>query len=282
MSTEIIPLAPFELRAKDLLKQAEALTVNEQADITKANALFKECQEALRDIKAEKDKMIAPVEDKIKQIKVLADVVGLPIRDAKALIESKALAYKMELERVRQEEAEKERQRLEALRLEQEAKEQARLAEEKRIRDEEEKRLAEIRKAQAAEQAKLDAEKDELRKKEREIEQKRLDEEAAIAAKKVEIERQQRENEAERVRLAEEKAEAERKKDAEIQAKALAAEAAETKLRGETTYWTFEVVDVTLLNPFFMKPDEAKINEEIKNGTREIPGLKIYSYTKMK
>jgi hypothetical protein len=282
MSAEIVPLAPFELRAKDLLKQAESLTINEQADIAKANALFKQCQETLKEIKDEKEQMIAPVEDRIKQIKVLADMVGFPIREAKTLIEAKALAYKAEIERLRQEEAEAERKRLEALRLEQEAKEQARLAEEKRIRDEEEARLADIRAAQEIERAKLETEQNELRKKEREIEQRRLDEEAELAAKKIEIERQQRENEAERVRLAEQKAEEERKKDAEIQAKALATEAAETKLRGETTYWTFEVMDVTKLNPFFLKPDEAKINEEIKNGTREIAGLRIYSYTKMK
>lgn len=282
MSTEIIPLAPFELRANDLLKQAEALTVTDSTDITKANALFKECQETLRDIKNEKEKLIAPVEDRIKQIKALAETVGLPIKDAKALIESKALAYKAEIERIRQEEAEKERKRLETIRLEQEAKEAARLAEEKRIRDAEEARLADLRRAQEVERAALEAEQNELKKKERAIEQKRLDEEAAIEAQKIEIERQKRENEATRLRLAEEKAEADRKRDAEIEAKALEAQAADAKLRGETTYWTFEVTDVTLLNPFFLKPDEAKINEEIKSGTRHIPGLRIYSYQKMK
>lgn len=282
MNNQITQLSPFEVRATDLNKRATSLKISDQTDIATANSLFKECQETLREVKAKRDEMLAPLEDAVDQIKRLADGVALPIKEAKALIEKKCLDYKAEIERVRREEAEKERKRLEEARLKREAEERARAEEERKKRAAEEARLAEIKRQQDEERRKLEAEQDELRRKEREIEQKRLDEEAKLEKERVEIERQKRENEAEKKRLEEAKLEEERRKDAEIQAKTIEEEAAATKLRGETTYWTYEVVNIEELNPYYLCPDDAKIKAAIKDGDRHIPGLRIYSYTKMK
>jgi hypothetical protein len=48
------------------------------------------------------------------------------------------------------------------------------------------------------------------------------------------------------------------------------------KLKGTTKTWTFEYIDASLIPRDFLMPDEVKINQGIRAGIREIPGIKIY------
>lgn len=279
---EIIELSPFEIRANDLRAKADELEVTSADGITKANALFKQCQETLREIKDKKKDLLAPFEQALEKITGLADMVAMPIKEAKTVIEEKALAYKAELERLRVQAAEIERKRLEEVRLVQEAERKRVEAEEKVKREAEEARLLAIRQEQEDERAKLAVEADALKRKEMEIKQKQIDEAAALERERVAVERQKRENDAERERLeAEKKAEAVRQ-EAEKLRVAAEKEAEATKVRGLTSYWKYEVVDVALLDPFYMMPDPTKINAAIKDGARAIEGLRIYEDKKMK
>lgn len=283
MTQDMTLLSPYEIKAGELKQKAEALVVDSPEAIKVANALFKECQETLRDIRAKRDEIVKPVEAQIDEIKNLAKATSLPVEEAKTMIEEKALAWKAEQERLRQEEAEKERKRFEEIRLKQEAEARERALKEKAEREAEEARLAKIRAEQEEERRKLEAEKDEARKKEREIEQKRLDEERKLEEERVRIAQEKRKNEEEKQRLEEEKARMAEEKRIEaerVEREKKDAEAA--KLRGLTSYWKFEVVDEAALDRKYMMPNSAKINEDIKAGVRVIPGLRIYEEQKMK
>lgn len=89
------------------------------------------------------------------------------------------------------------------------------------------------------------------------------------------------------------KAEQERKdkEQAELDKKALESGQSETKVevvndiktqRGDVStttvkkVWTYEVEDENLLPREYMKPDETKISKAVREGVREIKGVKIY------
>lgn len=48
------------------------------------------------------------------------------------------------------------------------------------------------------------------------------------------------------------------------------------KLKGLTTYWKHEVVDVNLVPKEYLMVDTAKVTAAVKGGCREIPGIRIY------
>lgn len=48
------------------------------------------------------------------------------------------------------------------------------------------------------------------------------------------------------------------------------------KVKGITKRWTYEILDESQIPREFCSPDSKKINEAIKGGVREVPGLKIF------
>jgi len=257
MTTEIVQLSPYEIKANNLRERAESLVVSDAVGIGSANALFKECQETLADIRRIKDAILEPHEAMIEAVKGLAKNVSTPIDEAKTRINAKVATFKAEQERILREAEEAERKRqAEELRKQEEAA-RARLAAERELQEAEAARLAEIAKKQGEEAQRLEAER-------------------------LALERQKREQEAEKAHLEAERIEEARRVAAEAELAKQEKEAERTKARGLTTFWKYRVVDIRLLDKMFMMPDPTRINEEIRSGTREIPGLEIYAESKMK
>jgi hypothetical protein len=48
------------------------------------------------------------------------------------------------------------------------------------------------------------------------------------------------------------------------------------KVKGLTSVWKYEIIDVSLLPAEYLMPDTAKITAVVKAGIREIPGVRIY------
>lgn len=121
-----------------------------------------------------------------------------------------------------------------------------RLAEVKREQDAEAIRLEEIRKTQDAETIRLAEEAQKIKNQARELEQE-----------KVQIESQKLENNAIR----------------NIENQIVIAP---PKTKGTRTMWKMEIVDTTLVPREYCDPNEVRIREAIKNGAREIAGVRIY------
>ncbi len=54
---------------------------------------------------------------------------------------------------------------------------------------------------------------------------------------------------------------------------------AATHVKGTTKRWTFEVTDPELVPRQYLHPDASKIQEAVKTGTRDIPGIRIFQTT---
>ena len=48
------------------------------------------------------------------------------------------------------------------------------------------------------------------------------------------------------------------------------------KVKGLTSVWKYEIVDISKLPAEYMIPDTAKLTAVVKAGIREIPGCRIY------
>ena len=53
-------------------------------------------------------------------------------------------------------------------------------------------------------------------------------------------------------------------------------------VKGMTTTWNFEILDPYKVPREFCKPDETLIRQSIKDGAREIPGVRIFEETKIR
>ena len=54
------------------------------------------------------------------------------------------------------------------------------------------------------------------------------------------------------------------------------------KVKGMTTVWKYEIIDVNLIPREYMTPDLGKINAAVKGGAREIQGLKIFEESQIR
>lgn len=118
------------------------------------------------------------------------------------------------------------------------------------IRKAEAARLAEIAKTQSAERAKLEADKIKHEQEMRNLDKKQAEADAIIDA------------------------DALRKKQAEVDKAA-----AKNKTLGGRTTWDYEVIDGNKVPRLFLTIDEKEVRAAIKDGEREIPGLKIFQKT---
>lgn len=211
-------------------------------DLLLANDLLKECTSLEKTVEAERKKITDPLNTIISQFIEKAKAIIAPASEAKALVKEKILAYNREQDRIKQEELAKIAKQEEEARLAREAEENARKAEEERIRKEEEEKL------------------------------KNASEEEA---KKIEDDRIAREFEAEKQAKIAEQKKLEEKQNAELQRSAVEANAG-VKPKGLRKVTKFEIVDATKVPRAFCSPDEAKIRESVKNGVTVIEGVRIW------
>ena len=221
-----------------------------------------------------RDSTVRPYNDFVKQVNAKAKEYSIPINTAKEKIVNKIKEYQLALQK---EEERKGRvitdtiQRLIAAKTVEdveyifstkefadgaieivytrrkiEIEEDIRLAEVKRQQDIESARLAEIKKTQDAEAVRIEEEAQALLQKQRDID-----------AEKQKVEAQK----------AEEKAIANLSNEIVLP---------KARVKGTRTVWKMEVENADLLPREFMIPDESKIKEAVKNGTRSIAGVRIY------
>lgn len=276
MKKEIIEFNPFRAKGLEIKNKATGLQIKNPENLQEANLIFKDCQSVLKEIEIGRKSLIAPMRDAVSQINDLAKKVAIPTEEAKLQLKEKILKYNQEQEKIRFEKAEKERKRLETIRLKEEADRKKREDEERIKREKEEARLEAIRVKQAKAQAKIDEEKNENKRKEAEIEQKRIDAQSKIEKDKLEIARKKRELEEDKKRLEEVKKENKRKELEKKQQEKREQEEKDNKVKGLRILFKYEIIDENLVPKSFCSPDSKKINEAIKNGVREIEGIKIF------
>lgn len=242
------PLAELSLQ---LLEKAEKMVIENPDDLLQATTLKKEITTQEKAIDEKKSSILAPAKEFVNAVNGYAKELLQPLDQAKQIVSSRVLEYdkiqqekrRLEQERIRKEQEETERKnREEAQRLENE-------------RIENEKK-----------QKELLAKANELSEEEKRLEQKKI----AIEKEKLRLQAEEQEKEAKRKR---EEAEAKAKIDQER----LELEAKANKPKGIRTIRQFEVVDKKLVPVEFMEVNDTKINQIIKLGTREIPGIRIYS-----
>lgn len=260
----------------EIKTSASELVIKNSEDLQKSSAIFKLCQENLKEIEEGRKELITPHRDFVNQINKLAKKVSVSTEEAKLLVKEKILKYNQEQEKIRFEKAEKERKRLEKIRL----KEDEDRLERKRIEDEkrekEEARLEKIRIGQEKAQAKIDEEKNENKRKEAQIEADRINAQAKIEADKLEIARKKRELDEERKQIEEDKKEAKRKALEAKQQEKRDKEEEANKVKGMRTLTKYEIIDEDLVPRGFCSSDSKKINEAIKSGVKKIAGIKIF------
>ncbi len=266
-------LNPFTVRGRTLKEKAEQLKVETFEDLTTANEALKECQTVEKEIEAKRVELTKPLVDMQRQLNNLAKEVAIPTIEAKSVIKQKILAFNEEQERKRRAEEEAERKRLEEARKREEAEKKAREEAERKIREEEERKLAEKKRELEEAKKKAQQEADETSRKLAEMKAKQAEEEARLEAERIKLEQDKRDLEAEKARIEAEKKEAELQKEREAKEKELAKQ----KVKGIRKTWKYEVVDTTKVPRNFCVPSDQLIREAIKNGVREIPGVRIYS-----
>jgi hypothetical protein len=241
-------LATVERQVAEATAAAESIEVRNQDEATVATEFVSRIAKQKRDADAERKQLVGPLNDTVKRINAKFKGAIAPLDAADQIVRSKIGAYHAEQERIRRE----EEARLEAERQERERK----------AREECERQEAEARAKR--EQAEREAR------------------EAAAKAKA--------EHDAEAQRLAEEaKAKLAEAKTAEAAIQSLptleiprAHVAPPAPLKsasgGVSTrkVWTFEITDEAAVPRDYLVVDETKIRQAMRDGAREIPGVRIY------
>ena len=238
----------FIIHGTALMDKANSLSITKIEDTQIATLLLKDCQKTEKELEDKRIEIVQQPNDFVREVNALFKDVVVPVLTAKNTIKQKVVAYNDEQEKLRRAEEQKrleeEQKRLQ--KIEDERKERERVELEKR--QAEEARLADIAKAQSKERY--------------ELEQERLS-----------LERAKREAEEERARLVEERKEMLRKQIAESEQ---AAVVADTKVKGILKRWTWELVDEEKVPKAFCTSDSKKINAAIKEGIRDISGIRIF------
>lgn len=274
--TQLKKFNVFEAQGIEIKTKANDLIVKLPEHLTVANEMLKYCQTIERESELKRKEVIAPYNSFVKEVNDFVKEILKPTEESKLIIKSKILGYNEEQEKIRAEQAEVERKKLEEIRLAEEAEVKRRQDEERKIREAEEAKLDAIRKQQEEERKKIALEQDENKKKEMEIERRRLEEQAKIEEAKQEIEVKKREMEAEEKRIAEDRKRVEELKKIQEEKEKREQEEKENKVKGIRSIWKYDVTDENLVPREFCSPDSKKINEAIKKGITEIQGVKIY------
>lgn len=276
LETKLKKFNVIEAKGREIKTRADVVIIKKPEDLQPANWIFKECQTIEKETEETRKWLVSPLNAEVKKINNFAKEILMPIEEAKVSVKSKILAYNEEQERIRAEEAEKERKRLEAIRLKEEAERKAKEEAERKIREAEEARLEVIRKKQEEEMEKIKEEQNENKRKELEIERKRLEEQAKIEADKMEIQRKKREMEAESKRIEKEKEEMQRQKVLEEERKKKERKEEIYKIKGVRSRITYKIIDEDKIPRQYCSADSKKINTAIKKGIIEIDGIEIY------
>lgn len=286
-----LPTKMPEAERKEIMEKTAILRINIQnlevkdADSsTQATALAKECVALEKLIDERRDAIVRPMNEMVKDVNAKAKELVAPITEAKEAVRKKQVAY---AEALRIEAEKKEAAVLAVLReirnapdeaelevlamtnenpdprivtaIEQkrsEFEEAARQRKLKQAEEEEAKRLAELAKTAAPEDV-------EAQKAESDAKLKQLEADAEL----------QRIEEDSKKREAEEKAAEELKKQ-EKDAKASAPSGLRYVVR-------FEIENAAEVPRELCVPDDAKIREALKQGVREIPGVRIWKEAKV-
>lgn len=270
-------LNQFTQKGLALKTQAETQVVEQASDLIMANQIFKQAQALRKDIKSNYKDVIFYYEDFIKQVRVLVDEVGQPGEQAELIISQKILAYNEKVENERRIEAEKEKARLEAVRLQEEETKAALDAEEARIRKIETDRLAKIAAEQEEQRRVIAKEQDANKRAQAEIESKRLEEEAKLEAERVRLDQQKRAMEQQQKDIDQQKKAMDDAVIAKEKADAQAVVDGANKVKGLRESLDFEILNENLIPRAFCSPDGVKIRAGIKSGLREIEGIKIFT-----
>jgi len=228
------------------------LTVTDAATNAIASGSLKTIREMLNEIETRRTEITVPLNETLKSVNNYAKQVKQPLEDADAHIRAHMTAY--------------------ANKLKEEAAALAREAEERR-RDEE--RLVRL------EQERVRSELEAKRKEQEAAAQKAKEAADLFGGAQQEIERKEREakHAAELLRF---EAEARFKREqlereARQQEERRAAEASRPKNTREV--WKFEVVDALAVPDRFKSVNEVAVGAAVRNGTRDIPGIRIFSET---
>lgn len=245
---EVDAVAKVEQQVAEAKAAAELIEVRNQDEATVATEFVARIARQRRDADAERKLLVGPLNDTVKRINARFKDAVAPLDAADKVVRGKLGTYTAEQERIRRE----EEARLEAERQERERK----------AREERERQEAEARRLR--EEAEREAR------------------EKAEAAKAAEDEEAQRLAEEAAARLAEaQTAEAAVKSLPTLEIPRAVVEAPaplKSASGGVSTrkVWKHEITDATAIPREFLKVDEQAIRQAIRDGRRDIPGVRIY------
>lgn len=286
LQTELAKFSKEEIERQtfEIQKKISALQIVSTEDTTTAKVIEKECTSLEKLIEEKRVEIVKPLNDFVSGINALAKTLMSPVTASKEVIRKKQIEYSQKLEAERQE---KEWEVLTIIQKINSTPDEVELelyadqvvhpdprikvaVETRRSYFEEQERQRKVREEQVNEWARLEA-----IKKEQGAEAARLAQiqaEERLRLQKAEDERKRIAEDA-RVKEAEEMAEFDRQE-------ALKKQESE-KVKGLRKVLKFEVADESKLPRELMSPDDSKIRSALKEGLRDIPGLRIWAEDKI-
>lgn len=272
-------LDTFKKYVISLKDSVELIQVNNENDVKIANELIKECISKGKELEENRTSITKPINDALRELNAICKEIDLNIEEVKNKAKSKLLEYNRKIEA----EQLAEKNRIIAIcneMVKQETKEGVEGM--YNFLKESDKQNSLILNAKNTAIFQIEEkERLEIERKKREDEQKKLDElkesqdkeKAELEAERIRIEQQKRDNEAEKIRLDNE----EKKRIADLEAKANEKlQTQDSGVKGIRKDTKFEIIDGNLVDRQYCSPDEKKIKEAIKNGVKEIFGVRIY------
>lgn len=259
--------------------------------------LKKQLTTFIKNIEEARKIMTVPLDEKKKEIMEQEKIAKAPAEEAKAEITSKIISYEEEIERQRQAELQRIAKICAGFRatqlhntIEKNEEVVAKINSDFKLLSESDQKDGSIRLAVteilSALSKRIDdikeinrqkAENDRLAK----IQAEQNAEQAKLEAQRIEQARIQREQEQQAKQLKDDQDRLALEKARQIQAETLAKQQAKaTVSTGTRTFIKMEIIDPSLVPREFCSPDSTLINNAIKNGKREIPGVRIFEEKK--
>lgn len=248
-----------EARTADLdpfIEAARSITIENAEDAEGATEVLAEIQRRKKRLETERVALAAPINEAKNRVQNLFNKLKAPLDDARAILEPKVIAWQD--------------------------------AEDRRIREENAQREREARKKQAAEQARIDAEREAAAKEAKEAAEKARQATEALAA---EANADSAAAEAEALAAADaarQAAEVLAAKREERPAFELAereeAQATVQTAKGSATRkkrWVAEVTNELIVPREYLVVDQVKLNAAVKAGVREIAGVNIHQKSEL-
>lgn len=286
LQTELSKVTREEIEAQTLAlkKRIKGLEILKPEDATEAKEIEKECKALENLIEEKRTELTVPLNETLGKINALAKDLVKPITQAKEDIRAKQIEYAQKLEAERQK---KEQEILSIIQKVNSAPDEIELElyadqvqnpdgrikvaiEARRNYFEEQERMRKQKEEMAKEQARLDAIAKEQGEEAARLAQSQAEE--RIRIQKAEDEKKRMAEDA-RLREAEEMAEYDRQQAEKKQ------EAG--KVKGLRKVVKFEVVDGMKVPRNLCSPDDTLIRAALKEGVREIPGVRIWAEDKI-